>query len=299
MRVERVFRCFIIVGLMVQFFPSYAEESYIRKIAQEKAGSLFSVSKDGVQVGWIYGSMHIGTPEKPSIGKNVLDVLDSAEVVFFESNNEYSSWVDIDEPELDNGALVKILTERKVTKDLTAERKRVTKKAVDPARLMNQFAYAGVATPSLVAQYRDCGYFIEFGTESQVSLYLTGKKREVYGLEESQQATEAITSAIRQNKNDKRVSKKTGSNELSFCEDLSLKHEQWSRGYDKSTNENTNIGSILLNSNMVRNEAMLKTIEKASLNGKRNFFMPGDAHLWGDSGIIEKLRQRGFILQRI
>lgn len=290
----RVF-CFL---LLFFFFVEAGAESFVRSMVLHNSGSLFEVRKGDGFVGWIYGSMHIGKQDNPSIGRNVLDALDRANVIFYESDD---GDFDDEGSEADHKDIV---FNKKITERLLEGRKSSPKKIDDPVRILTQVAYVGVAARPLLRKYKGCGYFLEFGSETLVKYYLMGRQVEIGMLETPFQAKMAIMNEIKNfniisgggSSEDKKVS-----DAGDLCAELERSGEKWASGYDFSEGSKVecDANTVFCRSNKVRNRNMAETIYTASKNGKTNFFLLGASHLWGSDGVLNILKNNGFTLDRV
>lgn len=140
-------------------------------------GTIYAISdRQGRSLGWIYGTVHVGTLARPSLSGQALRAIDQARVVYFEyTDAQGTTFTMQDVRRVDALARVRAKHVRLSDAQLVAQLQHppTVAKLLENPRLADD----------IVQMWNRCGLYTEFGTEAMISAYLAGKAIEIGALE--------------------------------------------------------------------------------------------------------------------
>lgn len=265
---------------------------------QPKVGALYELQAEGRVVGWLYGSIHYGTPERPSMSPAAARALAQTRHLYFEllRPGDHSRWLgSAVAADLHSAAAVK---RGSVTAQRAAEALRAVKEA--------EQASGGIAAvvPTQASYYENlalmhnyCGAFHEYGTERLALALAASSNITLHALETDTSRQEALMGCKQPSPGKPPSPSPAGPAApagASFCKQLLLEVQRDQR--EDRPYSVTRAQACVLDS---RHRAMATRIAEAVQAGRQPFVIVGRGHLARGQNLIELLEAQGLRLRRV
>ena len=262
---------------------------------QPKIGVLYELEAQGRSVGWLYGAVHYGTPERPSLSQAAARALGQTRHLYFEllAPIDQSRWMgSAFAVDLHSTAAVK-------RGSVTAER------ASQAARAVKELEHSsdGVAVVVPVdASYHEnyalvhnyCGAFYEYGTERLALALAAGSDVTLHALETQTSQQEALTACKGRARGKPPPVPDARPASASFCKQL-LDEVRRDQREDRPYSV-TPAQACVLDS---RHRTMAARIGEAAKAGRRPFVIVGRGHLARGQNLIELIEAHGLRVRRV
>lgn len=267
---------------------------------QPKIGSLYELEAQGRTAGWLYGAVHYGTPDRPSLSQTAARALAQTKHLYFEHllPLDQRRWMGSASPiDLHSAAAVK-------RGSVTVERATQAARAVKTA----EHASSGVAAvaPTEAAYYENlglvhnyCGAFVEYGTERLALALAAGSNITLHALESDvsrqaalKRAGEAPCLAPSRAKAAPPAAPTPSS--AGFCRQLLHDIERDQR--EERPYSVTRAQACVLDS---RHRTMAASIADAVAAGRKPFVIVGRGHLARGQNLIELIEAQGLRVRRV
>lgn len=273
-------------------------ERFIQEFGlQPKVGVLYELEADGRAAGWLYGSIHYGTPDRPSMSPAAARALAQTRHLYFEvlTDADRSRWMGSTVPrDLHSAAAVK-------RGSVTAERAMQAARAVKEA----EHATAGVAAvaPTHLSYYENlalvhnyCGAFLEYGTERLALALAASSNVTLHALETdaSRQQTLAACKGTGKAAAAPPAPAPAPAPERNLCKQL-LQEVQRDQREDRPYTI-TGAQACVLEG---RHRTMAASIAEAVRAQRRPFVIVGRGHLARGQNLIELLEAQGLRVRRV
>jgi uncharacterized protein YbaP (TraB family) len=276
-------------------------ERFIQDFAlQPKVGVLYELEAEGSSVGWLYGSIHYGTPERPSMSPAAARALAQTRHLYFEllTAADRSRWMGSAGPlDLHSAAAVK-------RGSVSAERATQAARALKDA----EHASSGVAAvapteasyyENLALMHNHCGAFVEYGTERLALALAAGRNVTLHALETDQSRQGALKRADEPACKAPARAKSPAPppaipSGASFCKQL-LQDVQRDQREDRAYTV-TRAQACVLDS---RHRTMAASIAEAVKGERRPFVIIGRGHLARGQNLIELIEAHGIRVRRV
>jgi uncharacterized protein len=272
-------------------------ERFIQEFGlQPKVGVLYELEAEGRAVGWLYGSIHYGTADRPSMSPAAARALAQTQHLYFEvlTAADRSRWMGSTVPaDLHSAAAVK-------RGSVTAERAAQAARAVKEAEQASDGVAAVAPTQAsyyenLALMHNYCGAFVEYGTERLALALAASSNVTLHALESDASRQEALAQC-------KEI---TGSTQAAApsaarpvdrnaCRQL-LNEVQRDQREDRAYTV-TRAQACVLDS---RHRTMAASIAEAIKGGKRPFVIVGRGHLARGQNLIELIEAHGIRVRRV
>lgn len=140
-------------------------------------GTIYAISDDrGRLLGWIYGTVHVGTLARPSLSLQALRAIDQARAIYVEYTDAQGTTFTMQEAQrFDAFASVRARPVRLSDAQLVAQLQNppTVAKLIENPHLWDD----------LEQMWNRCGLYEEFGTEAMIADYLVGRAIEIGALE--------------------------------------------------------------------------------------------------------------------
>ena len=267
---------------------------------QPKVGALYELESGGRAVGWLYGSVHYGTAQRPSMSPAAARALAQTRHLYFEllTPADRSRWMGSAVPaDLHSAAAVK-------RGSVTAERANEAARALKEAERASDGVAAVAPThasyyENLALMHNYCGAFVEYGTERLALALAAGSNVTLHALETDESRHEAVKRA-----NDPACKPPARAKSAAapaaipagagFCKQL-LQDVQRDQREDRFYTV-TRAQACVLDS---RHRTMAAQIAEAVEAGRQPFVIVGRGHLARGQNLIELIEAHGIRVRRI
>ena len=263
---------------------------------QPKIGALYEIEEQGRTVGWLYGAVHYGTADRPSMSPAAARALAQTRHLYFEvlTAADRSRWMGSTlAADLHSAAAVK-------RGSVSAERAAQAARAVKEA----EHASAGLAAvapthasyhENLAVVHNYCGAFTEYGTEHLALALAASSNVTLHALETDASRQEALE-ACKSSATGKAASRPGGEQpaERNLCKQL-LHEVQRDQREDRPYSV-TGAQACVLDS---RHRTMAASIVQAVAAGRQPFVIVGRGHLARGQNLIELIEAHGLRVRRV
>lgn len=267
---------------------------------QPNVGALYELESGGRVVGWLYGSVHYGTAQRPSMSPAAARALAQTRHLYFEvlTKADQSRWMGSVVPaDLHSAAAIK-------RGSVTAERAGEAARALKEAERASDGVAAVVPTAAsyyenLALIHNYCGAFVEYGTERLALALAASSNITLHALETEESRREALKradeAACKPPPRGKPPSAPApGPASAGFCKQLL--HEVQRDQREDRPYAVTRTQACVLDS---RHRTMAASIAEAVEAGRQPFIIVGRGHLARGQNLIELIEARGIRVRRV
>jgi hypothetical protein len=262
---------------------------------QPKIGALYELEHQGRPAGWLYGAVHFGTPERPSLSQAGARALAQARHLYFEHllPVDHSRWL--------GGTVASDLHSAAAVKrgSVTAERASQAARALKEAEQASSGVAAVAPTDASYHQnlaliHNYCGAFLEYGTERLALALAAASNITLHALETDASRQEAMQACKDRPAGKPPLSAKHTPARGSMCKQL-LHEVQLDQRQDRSYSVTPAQACVL----GARHRIMAARIAEAVDAGRRPFVIVGRGHLARGQNLIELLQAQGLRVRRV
>ncbi|MBD1582420.1 TraB/GumN family protein [Pseudoalteromonas sp. S16_S37] len=265
--------------------------------------ALFQIEKNAIK-SYLFGTVHVGTTDMNQLSQDVLQAIDSSELVVVEVNLEALSQRKIQEISssymiLPNGSTLANMVSSNNYQQL---KNYFSKAGIDISHFHQHRPWAVMVT-LLQLEYQKLGFSEQFGIDKQVLAYSKNLNKRVVGLETLQQQL-TMLSALEQQNNAMLEETFKHLNDIDFYfvdlvnawkkGDMNKLSQYYKLSFDDSEYGKFSEQVMLIN----RNKQWLETLTEL-LTKQPTFIAVGALHLPEQYGLINLLQQAGFKVTKI
>jgi uncharacterized protein YbaP (TraB family) len=253
------------------------------------------MEQQGRPAGWLYGAVHFGTPDRPSLSQAAARALARARHLYFEHLLEvdHSRWMGSTVArDLHSAAAVK---RGSVTAERASQAARAVKEAGQASGGVAAVAPTGASYyENLALMHNYCGAFVEYGTERLALALAASSDVTLHALETDESRQDAVAGCKRSPPGKPASSSASGPARGSFCKQL-LQEVQRDQREDRSYSVTPAQACVLGG----RHRTMAARIAEAVAAGRQPFVIVGRAHLARGQNLIELLEAQGLTVRRV
>jgi hypothetical protein len=286
-------------GLLGACATPDAERFIDRYRLQADAGPLYEILEKDRIVGWLYGAVHYGTVERPSLSRAAVRTLARTRHVYLESTDGPGNpWPmrnalppDLEQAAQAKGQTAKTSGDRVWQGVVAAKRTEHETDGVAAVLAEDKSYYENFALA-----YNYCGAFYEYGTERLVVAFVTGQDVTIHALETEASRREALDEARSERCKPRPASTPAGLPRgleqlcSAILEDIH-RDQREDRPYSPS-----GAATCVLDT---RHRTMAARISQAVKAGEKPFIVVGRGHLVHGRTLVEMLAAQGLVLRRI
>jgi uncharacterized protein YbaP (TraB family) len=280
-------------------------ESFIdRYQLQAKVGPLYALVAEGRTVGWLYGAVHYGTEERPSMSPAAVRAMAQTRHVYFEHTDRTgTSWAMRDAIAEDLSAAARAKRAAAMASADTIRQRLMAAKQIESQT-------AGVAVVlsedrsyhehwALANNY--CGAFYEYGTERLARAFASGREITIHSLETDASRQAALDEARAPRCERKDLADAATSADTPIPATLGAICEAILRDISRDQregrpHEGTSAAACVLDS---RHRSMVERIAAAAKAGEKPFVIVGRGHLMPGQNLFALLEAHGLVARRI
>jgi hypothetical protein len=281
-----------------------AETFIDRYRLQPNIGPLYELIADGRTAGWLYGAVHYGTVENPSLSQAATRAMAQTRHVYLEQTDlAGSTWPmhDVIAPDLEWAVRAKRRAARasadRVRQGIAAAKKLEWESGGVAPVLANDRSYY----KNWALAYNYCGAFYEYGTERLARAFASGKNMTIHSLETEGSRASALETAREERCQSNQAGRPAPSpvrlaeeQMEGICRIILAEIARDQR--DGRPASLTTAAACVLDS---RHRTMAAGIVKAAQAGEKPFVVVGRGHLMPDQNLIALLEEQGLALRRV
>lgn len=277
----------------------------------DHTGPLYEIVADGQVVGWLYGSVHVGTAESPSISRAAIYAMAQTRHVYKENTDRDGNAIDMRDRTVAvaaNAAAKKKEAEASVTKlwNGIIAAKALEKSTGDTVGL---FVRDPSYQQTFILANVYCGIFYDYGTEEMAIAFAAGQPMTLHALETSASRlrdtadgangcdTKTPASKFQSLPPETDEAKMAAILNERMCKPMrrTLKRQQT---FDAAAYQSIEPETLTC-FNDARHRRMAEGIDRAIRNGEKPFVVVGKAHLLSRRNLNQQLEARGYTLRRL